>query len=295
MRNLILSLPLLLSLAIPALLAIPGNAADPEPASTVSAMSFNIRFGTAQDGDNAWPHRRDLVAETIRRRDPDVLGLQEALPFQVEFLSEKLPQYEVYAVGREQGSGETCAILYRKDRFTKLEEGTFWLSETPDEPGSKSWDSMFARILSWVRLKPAGSEKAFLFANTHFDHKGKKARSESAKLIRRKLPELAKEAPVIVTGDFNCGESSGPWRTLAEGDVAWLDTYRQHVPEPDPEAEAEATFTGFGLRRGKARIDWVLCSPGWKILDAGIDRHRGPDGRHPSDHEPVFAELALEE
>lgn len=267
-------------------------AAGATPADAISVMSFNIRFGTAKDGDNAWPNRRDLVVETVRRRDPDLLGLQESVDFQVEEMSTRLPGYAVYSVPRTPGPGsESCAVFYRKDRFEKAAEGTFWLSETPDTAASKSWDSSLPRIVSWVRLRDAKTGREFVFANTHFDHLGTIARLESAGLARKRLAELADGAPVVLTGDFNCGESSEPYRRLVGTDGAWLDTLRVHAPAIDP--AGEATFTGFGLHPGKERIDWILCTPAWEVLDAGIDRHRGTEGRHPSDHEPVFATLRL--
>lgn len=280
-------IPILSLLCLIAAAFTPSSAlASPE----ISVMAFNIRFGTANDGDNAWPHRRDLVAETILRRNPDLLGLQESVEFQVEFLAERLPDYEVYFVGRTPEPGaESCALFFRKDRFEKLGEGTFWLSETPEVAASKSWDSSLPRIVSWVRLKEAGSGLVFLFANTHFDHIGSEARLESARLVRTRLAEIAEGAPVVLTGDFNCGESSEPYLALTEGEGAFLDTHRKHFPKSDP--ATESTFTGFGLQPGVARIDWILCSPDWETVSAEIDRHRGKDGRHPSDHDPVLATL----
>lgn len=258
----------------------------------ISVMAFNIRFGTAQDGDNAWPHRRDLVAETILRREPDLLGLQESVAFQVEFLAERLPGYEVYSVGRTPAPGaESCALFFRKNRFEKMGQGTFWLSETPEVAASKSWDSSLPRIVSWVRLRETSSDLVILFANTHFDHIGPEARLESARLVRTRLAEIADGAPVVLTGDFNCGEGSEPYLALTEGEGALLDTHREQSPASDP--AAESTFTGFGLQPGAARIDWILCSPNWGIVSAEIDRHRGKDGRYPSDHEPVHATLRL--
>lgn len=257
----------------------------------ISVMSFNIRYGTAKDGENAWPHRRDLVVETIRQRSPDLLGLQEAIDFQVEFLAGKLPEYVVYSIPRTPGpGGESCAVFFRRDRFEKVEEGTFWLSEKPEEVGSVSWDSSLPRIVSWVKLRSKSNGEPFLFANTHFDHKGSIARFESAKLVRSRLRDIAGKLPSVITGDFNCGEGSAPYRILTEPEKGFRDTFRLANPERDP--GNEFTFTGFGLRLGKARIDWVLCSDQWTMVDAGIDRYRGKDGRFPSDHEPVYSILS---
>ncbi len=283
MKKLLLCLALCLS-AYP----IPTFSADAD--DTVSVMSFNIRYGTAKDEENAWPYRRDLVVETIQQRSPDLLGLQEAIDFQVNYLAEKLPDYAVYSVPRTPGAGgESCAIFYRRDRFEKADERTFWLSEKPDEVASISWDSSLPRIVSWVRLRSKTSDREFFFANTHFDHKGSKARDESAKLLRSRLGSIANGLPIVITGDFNCGEGSPPYTTLTDPDKGYRDTYRE--ANPTKNLPNEITFTGFGLKMGEARIDWVLCSGHWTIEEAGIDRFRGESGRYPSDHEPVFGIL----
>ncbi|MDF1823202.1 MAG: endonuclease/exonuclease/phosphatase family protein [Verrucomicrobiales bacterium] len=253
-------------------------------------MSFNIRFGSAKDGDNAWPHRKDLVVETVVRTSPDLLGLQESLSFQVEFLSENLPEYEVYEVPRTPDGGESCAIFYRKSRFELLDKGTFWLSEEPEVVASKSWDSSLPRIVSWVRLKERGSGKRVVFANTHFDHRGAMAREESAKLIRKRIPGIAGENPFIITGDFNCADGSAPHATLIGDDGAFVDTFRHLNPEVLP--GKEGTFTGFKDADDGRRLDWVICSPLFEVRFAAIDRYR-KEGRLPSDHYPVTAVLGF--
>ncbi len=270
------------------LLAAPLGA-DESP-KDISVMSFNIRYGSANDGPDAWPLRRDLVAETISRFDPDLLGLQESLEFQVDFLRENLPGYHVYSVPREPKGGESCAIFFRKSTFEKISHGTFWLSESPDKPGSKSWDSSLPRIVSWVILRHKPTGKSLLFANTHFDHRGPDARTKAAELIRSRLPDLALSSPIILTGDFNCPEASDPHRTLTSGDHALTDTFRASHPKPDP--KSEGTFSGFTPKTDSARIDWILCSPTFEVTAAAIDRH-SRDGRLPSDHYPVTATLRL--
>lgn len=279
-----LALVLFVSLVLNPLAALADDA--------VSVMSFNIRYGTAKDGDNAWENRKELVAKTIQNRKPDLLGLQEAIDFQVEFLAEKLPEYTLYAVPRVPGKGgETCAIFFRSELFEKSDQGTFWLSKTPDEVGSISWDSSLPRIASWVRLREKASGQELLFMNTHFDHKGPIAREQSAKLVRVMLMNIADGAPAVLTGDFNCGEDSAPHQMFSTGEKGLRDTYRE--ANEKKELPNEITFTGFGLKPGNARIDWVLCTEEWTILEAGIDRYRGENNRHPSDHEPVYAVLEV--
>ncbi len=259
-------------------------------AEDLSVMSFNIRYGGAKDGDNAWPHRKELVAERISLTSPDLLGLQESVDYQVEFLAGKLPEYQVYSVPRTPDGGESCAIFFRKSRFELLDEGTFWLSETPEVVASKSWDSSLPRIVSWVRLKVKESGKELVYANTHFDHRGEVAREESAKLIRQRLPGIAGEDPFIITGDFNCSDGSAPHAALVGDDGKFVDTFRHLNPEVVP--DKEGTFTGFKETDDGRRIDWIVCSPSFEVKSAGIDRTR-KEKRLPSDHYPVTAVLAF--
>ena len=266
----------------------------------VRAMSFNLRYGTAADGENAWEHRREFVADTVRAFAPDLLGTQESLAFQRDELAARLPGYAAFAAGRDDGreAGEMAAIFYRTDRFEKLDGGHFWLSETPGVPGSKSWDSALPRVASWAKLRDktatGGPGGVLWFFNTHFDHRGERARLESAKLLRKKIAAIAGDGPVILTGDFNAAPGSDPYRALFEtpGAPRLVDTYRVHHPA-DP-GEAAGTFSGFlAANRGGPRIDWIAASPGWTVESAAIDRtHR--DGRTPSDHFPVTAVLRRE-
>jgi endonuclease/exonuclease/phosphatase family metal-dependent hydrolase len=182
--------------------------------------------------------------------------------------------------------------MFRRDRFELLSSGQAWLSETPEKVGSKGWDAAFPRIVTWAKLKDRSTGGSLVFFNTHWDHKGVRARVESGKLMRRLVDEHRDGLPVVVTGDFNSPETSEQYRALTGtgggAAVALADTYRQVHPEPSPD---EATFHGFkGTRTGK-RIDWVLHSPEWVTKAAAIDRTQ-KDGRYPSDHYAVTADLA---
>ena len=269
------------------------SAADPVP---VRVMSFNIRYGTARDGDDHWDKRKAFLADTVAAFDPDLLGTQETLAFQRDFLAEKLAGYEAFGVGRDDGQekGEMAALFFRTARFEKTGGGHFWLSDKPDTIGSKGWDAALPRIATWVKLTdrtdPKG--KPVLFLNTHFDHLGKKARAESAKLIRSKLGDLGAGCRVVVTGDFNAGEGSDPYTSLfadADGKPSpVVDTFRTIHPTRGKE---EGTFNGFkpAAVTGE-RIDWIAATRDWDVRLAGIDR-TVKDGRVPSDHYPVFAVL----
>lgn len=262
----------------------------------VRVMSFNIRYGTARDGDNHWDRRKDFLVETIKAFDPDLLGTQETLGFQRDFLAEKLQGYDHLGVGRDDGGdrGEMMALYYKKERFEKLDGGHFWLSETPDTVGSKSWDSSLPRMVTWVKLRDRRQTDApsILFFNTHFDHQGQTARLESARLLRRQIAKMAPDCSVIVTGDFNTGENSPPYQALFgpidDKPSAVVDTFRANNPDPKPN---EGTFTGFKAdATAGARIDWIGASRDWQIRSATIDR-TARDGRTPSDHFPVNAVL----
>jgi len=260
---------------------------------SLKVMSFNLRYGAAKDVDNSWPNRKDLVLDTIRVSDPDLLGLQEVLGFQADFLKKNLPGYAFHGVGREDGKekGEYVPLMYKTSRFALERSGHFWFSETPDEAGSKSWDSSLPRMLSWVALRDLKTEKIFIFANAHFDHRGKVARLESAKLMRKRWESIEGNIPLIITGDFNTTEDGKPYEALVRGSsensAQLIDSYRVIHPARQPD---EATFGGFrGIRNG-SRIDWILHSEKFTTRNASIN-YTQDDGRFPSDHYPVEAVL----
>ncbi len=259
-------------------------------AEPLRVMSFNIRFGSAKDGDDVWEKRKELVAETIQRFKPDLLGTQETLRFQAEFLEEQLGDYAYFGRSRMKTPNEHCGIFYRTERFTWLAGGHFWLSETPEVPESKSWDSSLPRMASWVLLSDASNATSppILMVNTHFDHRGATAREESARLLRHRIGKLASVANgihVVVTGDFNAGEGSQPYQALLKDNMDLRDTFRIAKPE---RGQAEGTFNAFrGVDTG-ARIDWILASRTLDVQEAAIVRS-SKDGRYPSDHFPVTA------
>jgi len=286
-----------LPLLLVAVMSVPVLAADPPPSpAPVRVMSFNIRYGTAKDGANHWDKRKAFVAETVAAFDPDLLGTQETLAAQRDFLAEKLKGYEVFAAGRDDGkdNGEMAAIFYRAARFTKTDGGHFWLSATPDRVGEKGWDAALPRVATWVKLtdKTAPDGLPVFYLNTHFDHIGKQARTESARLIRAKAAELGKGCRVVMSGDFNAAEGSDPYAALF-GEIESkpspvVDTFRIAHPKPGTD---EGSFSGFKATATTGdRIDWIAATRDWDVRLAGIDR-ASRDGHTPSDHFPVFAVL----
>lgn len=265
------------------------------PSKPVRVMSFNIRLGSANDGENHWNHRKEFLAETIRNFSPDLLGTQETELAQKNYLAEQLPDYTAFGAGRVDGkeAGEMSAIFYRTKRFKQLDGGHFWLSETPMVPGSISWDSSLPRMVTWVKLKDleAAGNRTVWFLNTHFDHRGKQARIESAKMLHKRVSTLPKGAFVIATGDFNAGEGSEPYKELftpgAKGPLL-IDAYRSKFPERMP---GEGTYNNFRPdQKSGARIDWIAISPQWQIESFEVN-HVSRDGRVPSDHFPLEAVL----
>ena len=262
-----------------------------EGSPELKVMSFNIRYGTADDGKDIWASRQELVVTVIKAFAPDLMGTQETLPFQAKYIHEQLSEYTYIGWSRDQSeTGEQCGIFVRKDRFEIIESGQFWLSETPDKKVSKSWDSSLPRVVTWTRLKEKTADKKtsdgreFLFANTHFDHRGTEARKQSAILLRRRLSEMAPKLPIIVTGDFNCDQGSEPYQELL-GEKVLADSFRVLHPT---RGDNEGTFHGFSGTPGAERIDWILATRQFKPTEASIDRTH-TDGRYPSDHFPVSA------
>lgn len=256
-------------------------------------MSFNLRLDVASDGPNAWPHRRDWVASLIRFHAPDALGVQEALAHMLTDLDARLPGFARVGVGRSDGreGGEFSAILYRTDRLEMLENGTFWLSPTPEVPGSKGWDAAITRVATWARFRDRATGCTHIHLNTHFDHIGEQARQESARLIRRRLVSLAGDLPVIVTGDLNADPQSTAYRTFTR------DTIDARAPLRDAFLVSTSghygptsTWTAFKAIEPGRRIDYVLVSDRIPVLAHGILPDSW-DGRFPSDHLPVVAVL----
>ncbi len=264
-----------------------------ESAVEIRVLSFNIRYGTANDGPNSWPARRELVFEVIRRGNYDFVGLQEALRFQLDEIAHAVPGYVEIGVGRRDGrtGGEYSALLVRSDRWGIDQAGTFWLSDTPEVPGSRSWGNRIPRIVTWARLVHKGTGRPVFVYNTHFDHQSARSRELSARLLLSRINERSPRDPVIVTGDFNAAEQEPPIRLLKDarltGGSRLLDSYRV----VDAEGPA-GTFHGFTGRDDGRKIDYVFCTDDFTVVSAQIIRlHR--NGRYPSDHYPVDAILRL--
>ena len=289
----------LLGLILAAVAGVPGS--SPAHAEMIRVMSFNIRYDNPDDGENAWAHRRDWVGELIREHQIDVLGLQEVLKSQVDDLRQRLPEYGWYGVGRDDGheAGEFAPIFFRSDRFELVDKGHFWLCERPDEPGRIDWEAACARITTWVALKERNTSKARghkqYFFNTHFDHRSDEARDKSAILLRTRIAAI-NDGSVVLTGDFNCRSGSTPIKLLTaiakgEDHAVLRDAYELGK---DVHQGPLGTWNGFRAIQPEHRIDFVFVSRQWRVtVHQILDQQR--NGRFPSDHLPVLAELSADD
>ena len=254
-------------------------------ASHIELMTFNIRYGTANDGLNAWPNRRGLVAELIRAEAPDVLGLQEALRLQIDELAEELPGYAWVGAGRDDGAeaGEFTPIFYITDKLRLINHHTFWLSDTPDVPGSATYGNTIPRICTWASFEPIHTDdpQRFIVANVHLDHQSPESRLKAIRQIRRTITAEANNAPIFIIGDFNCLPDSEPVRELT--DNGW---------KPSLEGDV-GTFHSFTGNAGSRRIDLILVPNEHTVEQAEVITVGGERGIWPSDHFPVHATVTL--
>ena len=256
-------------------------------------MTFNIRYDEPRDGVNAWPNRKKKVADVIRFHKADVIGVQEALISQLRDLESQLPDFAWCGVGRSDGKegGEFSAILYRKSRFQLLDTKTFWLSETPDTPGSKGWDAALPRIVTWAKFKDRTSKKTFVHFNTHFDHRGEKARIESASLILKRIGEIAGKIPFVLTGDLNVREDTQAYKTLKAGDTVTHLADAKYA-SANGHFGGDSTFSEFKELKPGMKIDYIFVREGTRVLEHGILSDQW-NGLWASDHLPVLAEIVF--
>lgn len=254
-------------------------------AQPIEVMTYNIRLDVASDGVNQWSNRTEKLPALIRKYHPDLVGLQEAMHHQLMDILKALPEYSYIGVARDDGKekGEYSAILYRKDRFEVVWQKTSWLSQTPDVPGSKSWDAAITRVLTRGMFKDKKSKKEFLYYNTHFDHIGKEARKNSASIILSTIAaEKGKKTPVIVTGDFNSQPSEEPYQVIAASGI---------LTDARPASSTQGTFCTFAVNGPPCTlIDHIFYSKQWKASNYQVITDN--DGaNYPSDHLPVMVRL----
>lgn len=265
-------------------------------------MSFNVRYETPEDrGQHAWSERLPGAVRMIRHQQPDCIGIQEALHGQAADLWASLPDYEFYGVGRDDGkqAGEYSGIFYRRDRF-RLDPGdcgTFWLSDTPGIPGSRTWGNEITRVAAWVRLVDLATGRGFYVFNTHWDHKNQPSRERAALLTAQRIDARRHiDEPVVMIGDFNSNETNpgiiyltGRQVSLAGSPQTWgnglQDTYQFIHPG---EKNRRSLHFWAGNRDGVVKVDHIFVSRGAKIEAAQIVSEDRPVV---SDHFPVTARV----
>jgi endonuclease/exonuclease/phosphatase family metal-dependent hydrolase len=252
-------------------------------------MTYNIRLDTPDDGPDQWKYRKENLAGIIQYFEADICGMQEALYHQIQDLEKLLPGYTFAGKGRDDGKygGEFSPVFFRKERFDYLEGNTFWLSETPEKP-SKSWDAALNRIVTWLKLKDKRTGKTFFVFNTHFDHIGKVARKESARLLVKKIKETAGNHPVILTGDLNTTPDDEPYSILTA-----LLTDSKKISRDKPFGP-DSTFNGFkNAEFDGMRIDYILVNPAFAVRSYATISQTWA-GRFASDHHPVFIKTVFQ-
>lgn len=254
----------------------------------IRVSSYNLRMDTPKDSLNAWPLRKEKVKALIQYHDFEIVGTQEGFYHQLTDLLE-MPGYAYVGAGRDDGqkAGEHSAILYKSDLFKLLDSGNFWLSETPDQPGL-GWDATCCnRIATWAKFEDKRTHKIFYVFNSHFDHQGVVARRESGKLMVKKIQEIAKDTPVICTGDFNSTPETEQMMSLAN---LLQDTYKvSKMPPYGPVGTTNAFQFDAPM---KNRIDYILVSKDFEVSKYAVLTD-ALDQRYPSDHLPVVANLKL--
>lgn len=251
----------------------------------LKVMSYNIRQGSADDGDNSWIFRSSSTLEMLEDQMPDVFGVQEALGYQVEYISEHSIAYDYVGVGRDDGNqkGEYMAIFWSEKTMSVLEWGTFWLSETPDVP-SKGWDAACYRTATWALMEVKKTGQKFYFVNTHLDHIGVDARREGLNLIVDKIASINHEGlPMVLTGDFNMIPSAPE---LKELDAKMNSTRLVAI-----ESDNHNTFNGWGKGTKDQIIDYIYISGFSSCLEYHTVTDEYAQRKYISDHYPIVSRL----
>jgi endonuclease/exonuclease/phosphatase family metal-dependent hydrolase len=250
----------------------------------------NIRYGGADDGENGWPYRRTFALDVIRDQAPDLIGFQEMWWPQRAYFEAALPAFETYAMADEPVGGQPMnAIFYRREAFALRSAGGYWLSHTPHVPGSRAWDSACTRLVNWIQLEDRETGASFRFVNTHLDHVSQCAREGQARCVVEDARAYPEAYPQILTGDMNCDAANPAIEVFRSG--GWADTYDVVHGTEDPGFTFHA-FQGPAFESRVGKMDWIFTRGGIAVRDAAVIRN-ARDGRFPSDHYFVSAELSL--
>ena len=272
------------SLIAPAVAQVP-DAAD-RATQQVKVATYNIRYANPNDGQDIWSNRQQNVIAFTRRND--IIGLQEVTEPQFAQLRAGLSDFDSYGVGRDDGKsgGEHAPIFYRQDKFEVLDKGTFWLSETPQAVGVKGWDAALPRTCTWIHFRDRRNGAELYVANTHFDHRGAKARAESGKLLAERLGKLPKDLPILLMGDFNCLIDSEPYNAIVS---ALTDARQASKSKP---TGPTSTWNGFSKIAPDRIIDHIFVRS-VDVLRLAVHNPKTDQGRFASDHLPVQVVVSL--
>ena len=249
----------------------------------LSVISYNIRQGVADDGDNSWEKRRPATLDMLEDKRPDIFGVQEAFDFQIEYITSNLPEYKSIGVGRDNGKdeGEHMSIFYNTEVIKLIEWGTFWLSETPEQP-SMGWDAACRRTATWALIEKAGHR--FYYVNTHLDHVGKEAQKNGLALIVDRIDDINPDGfPMILTGDFNV--------TPDDPVLDDLETMMLNARDNAGKTDGLGTFNGWG--NSDSIIDYIWYSGFSSCDEFETIRQQYGDVPYISDHYPVRAVLTF--
>lgn len=249
-------------------------------------MSFNVRYPAKSDGVNIWENRKDLLVAAIRAAGADVIGTQELFHLQAEYVVANAKEYQWFGVSRRGNQeDEYSAIFYKPSRVRLVESGNFWLSETPEKPGSISWEMSLPRMVTWGLFETRDTKRRFYFYNTHLAHRQQdgEARKKSVELILSRMAKLPKDVPFLLTGDFNAPATTDLHGVVEAAGLA--DAWTQSPVR----LGGENTFHGFtGTADRPRRIDWIF-SRGMRAVMAETMEQHSAEGKYPSDHFPVLA------
>lgn len=288
---------LILAIAMIAIMACTSNKHETSQ-TEVNWASFNMRYDNPEDSLNNWQYRRDSIGKFILAHDLDIIGMQEVLHNMLVDLQERLPGYDYEGVGRDDGkeAGEYAPLFYKRDRFERLDGGTFWLSQYPDSVGFIGWDGACCRIATWAKLRDKQNEKVFMAVNTHFDHVGVEARRQAALLIIDKIKGIVGDQPAVLTGDFNVSDTSEAYKTITQNAFKLIDTHKA----ADQVEGQKYTWHEFGQEKmqDREKIDFVFATPSIHCTRSFIPQEHTVDSLKPetqwgflSDHNPVITHL----
>ncbi len=262
--------------------------------NSIKVMSFNIRYDNPEDGINSWDNRQGIVYEFLNDQQPDILGLQEVLKGQLDQLQQQLSAYDYIGVGRDDGreGGEFAPVFYAREKFELLASSHFWLSETPEIAGSKSWGALLPRIVTWLQLKDKANGYIFYVFNTHFSHVSAFARNESAILLLNKIKTIAGKAPVILMGDFNAQPAERMYTTLTDNWEGYLQLWdTRFLPLENKEASFQ-TFNGFNAETSEVVIDHIFTNGFFDVKSFSTSQVIKNDV-FISDHYPIMADMSF--